>query len=504
MLLSKLLNGANYTSDNFKDVDIANIQTNSKLVGKGSVFITFDGKTHKGIEFIDDVISQGAVAVVVEKKYNYKNDKIIVLSVDNTKETAGIMLHNFYNNQLPQHILAITGTKGKTSTVDFIRQMITKLGKTCVSIGTLGLVCEDKNKCEKDGSLTNPELVDLYRMLNKSKVEIGADYCAIEASSQGLDSGRLAGIYPDVIGFSNFDIEHLIYHKTMENYFECKMQLFGKEHTTANTKVVLNADIDKYKEILEVCKKNNIKQENILTFGYSGDVKLLDITVNDNYEQLVSIEFKGQKYSFNTKLIGEFQVINLIMALCYVYQLNIEKDFGKLVKILEEMKQVNGRANVVANLKNGAMVMVDYAHTDNSLRCILNTVKEHIKKIGKGRAILLMGFGGERDKEKRPRMSKIAQDMADFFYLTNDNYRSEDPKQIRADAEAGLDKNKKNYINFDGSREEAIEYAISKLQPYDILILAGKGHEKYSMENGKTIYFCEEEIVKRYVEKNGL
>mgnify|MGYP004673183395 CR=1 FL=1 len=502
MLLSKLLKDLKYTSDNMKDVEISSVETDSRLVKQNSLFVAFDGKTHKGIEFLDDVISNGVVAVVIENKYEYKNDNVVVIKVENPHTFAGQLLQNYYEHELPAHMMAVTGTKGKTSTAEFVRQILDNLNIRSASIGTLGVNCKEKEHEIKQDCLTNQELVKFYSHLHNIKANMHMDYAITEASSQGLDSGRLGGLYPEIVGFTSFSQDHLNYHLTMEDYFRCKMLLFGEEHCTSNTKFVINGDMKETQKIYDICRKNNCKDENILTFGYNGKVKLEKIDTQLNY-QTVFFSFNGKKYSFKTHLLGEFQAMNLLCAFCFVYFLNVAS-IEDILKAMEKVKAAEGRMNLAAKLKNGASVYIDFAHTASSLECVLKTTNEHLKKVGSGRSIMLFGLGGERDATKRPIMGKVSQDLADFTIITNDNFRSEDPKQIRADIEAGMDKSKHNYINFDGTREEAIKYGIDMLQPNDILILAGKGQEKYTIEHGVQSYFNEFEIVENYIKEKNL
>lgn len=175
MLLSKLLKDLKYTSNNMKDVEISSIETDSRLVKQNSLFVAFDGKTHKGIEFLDDVISKGVVAVVIENKYEYKNDNVVVIKVDNPHTFAGQLLQNYYNHELPAHMMAVTGTKGKTSTAEFVRQILDNLNIRSASIGTLGVNCKEKEHEIKQDCLTNQELVKFYSHIHNIKANMHMD-----------------------------------------------------------------------------------------------------------------------------------------------------------------------------------------------------------------------------------------------------------------------------------------------------------------------------------------
>lgn len=494
MKLLKILEGLDYNAENFEDLEINSIQTDSRLVKTNDLFVAVDGKTNKGIDFVEKAINDGAIALVMDKKYNYENEKITVIKVENPIEFAANMLKNFYENKFPRHLMSITGTKGKTSTVEFIRQILEQMDYGVASIGTLGVNYKDKPKEIKDDFLTTRELVEFYDDLNFLKVEKGIDYVAFETTSQGLDTGRVAGLFPEVIGFTNFSQDHLNYHKTMEEYFNCKMKLF-KEHCTKNTKIVLNADIQEFEVIKNICKEKG-DEKNIITYGYNGDVKLSSINTYVDYQE-ATFEFNGKVYKFRTKLMGEFQIMNLLCAFSYVWSLDLVENPQLIVNTLENIESAEGRMNLAGITKSGASIYIDFAHTASSLECILKTTREHLNNVGSGRSIILFGLGGSKDASKRPIMGKIAQDLADVVIITNDNFRYEDPVKIRNEIIAGCDRpNDPNLYNFDGTREEAIKFAISILEKNDVLILAGKGHEKYAEENGKKIPFDEFEIVK--------
>ncbi len=496
MNLLKILEGLKYTAGNFKDIkniDINSIKTDSRLVKNKDIFVAIDGKTNKGIDFIENSIKNGATVLVIDKKYNYTNNNIIVLEVENPIEFTANMLKNFYENKFPKHLMSVTGTKGKTSTVEFIRQILDQLNYKAASIGTLGINYKDKPKEIKDDFLTTRELVEFYEDLYFLKTEKNIDYVAFETTSQGLDTGRVSGIFPEIIGFTNFSQDHLNYHKTMEEYFNCKMKLF-KEHCTKNTKIVLNADISEFETIKNICKEK-VDIKNIITYGYNGDVKLISIKTFTDYQE-ITFKFNEKMYNFKTNLMGEFQVMNLLCAFSYVYSLHLVENPQIIVDTLGNIKAAEGRMNLVAVTKNGASIYIDFAHTANSLECILKTTREHLSKLGSGRSIILFGLGGNKDATKRPIMGKIAQDLADIVIVTNDNFRNEDPAKIRKEIIAGCDRpNDPNLYNFNGTREEAIKFGISILEKNDILILAGKGHEKYAEENGKKIPFDEFKIV---------
>ena len=318
------------------------------------------------------------------------------------------------------------------------------------------------------------------------------DYGAMELTCQGMDQGRSEGVDVEIGVFNNITPEHLDYHKTMEEYFNKKMILF-KDILKDGSSVVLNADVPEFDKIKDICNK---KHHKILSYGFKGDLKIQKITPTLK-GQSVAFEYLDRNYTLNTPFIGKFQVMNLLATLCILIQLSIEKDINKLIKILENVKNAEGRMEYIASKKNGASIYIDFAHKPDALRQVLETMREHISYDKEARIVVLFGCGGDRDKTKRPVMGKIANDLADVVFITDDNVRTENPKTIRDEIMVGCP----NAFNI-GDRKIAIQKAIDFLQPKDILILAGKGHEKYTIIGKEILPFDEFEIVREYLKNN--
>lgn len=490
MLLSKLIE--NFKNEleisNFKDIEFNSIQSDSRLVKNNDIFFALDGRTRKGLDFVDKAIENGAKVIVCNKNENYKNDNLVIIKTNDTLKLLGKCLNIFYAEK-PKHIIGITGTSGKTSVAEFTRQAIQKLGIDSASIGTLGVNFENSHM--KEDTLTMRELVDLHEKLNYLKKVKNIDYVAMELTSQGMDQGRSEGVDVEIGVFNNITPEHLDYHKTMEEYFNKKMILF-KDILKDGSSVVLNADVPEFDKIKDICNK---KHHKILSYGFKGDLKIQKITPTLK-GQSVAFEYLDRNYTLNTPFIGKFQVMNLLATLCILIQLSIEKDINKLIKILENVKNAEGRMEYVASKKNGASIYIDYAHKPDALRQVLETMREHISHDKEARIVVLFGCGGDRDKTKRPVMGKIANDLADVVFITDDNVRTENPKTIRDEIMVGCP----NAFNI-GDRKIAIQKAIDFLQPKDILILAGKGHEKYTIIGKEILPFDEFEIVKNYLKQ---
>ena len=468
--------------ENFKDIEIEGIDRDSRNIKDNYIFCAIDGMNLKGITFIEPAIKNGAKVIVSES--NYKNENVIVMKTKekNIKEIYGKMLNQFYNN-LPEHIIGVTGTSGKTSVVEFIRQAIELLGHKSGSIGTLGI--KYKEEVIKSDTLTMKETADMYQKLYLLKNEKNVNYVSMEFTSQGLDQKRAVGIHPQIGIFTNITPEHLDYHKTMEEYFNKKM-LFFTEVLNKGSIAILNADIPEFEKIKKICEECNHK---IISYGYNGDIKIKKIE-NNLQGQKVFFEYLGKEYLLNTKFMGNFQVMNLLSAFGALVSLNIEKDIYKIIKCLENIKNAEGRMEFVGKKKNGAQIYIDFAHKSDALQKILEAMKDHMKNEKKGRLFVLFGCGGDRDKEKRPIMGEIANKLADVVFITDDNPRNENPDEIRNE----IFKTCPKAFNISG-REKAIKEAFNMLEENDVLILAGKGHEKYMIINKDKNPFDEKKIV---------
>lgn len=491
MLLSEIIENLDIKIDNFKDFDVKSIETDSRIRNKDSMFIAIDGNTNRGIDFVNQAKENGAKVVVISDRYNYVDDGVAVIKCEEPRDILAIILKRFYNNEFPEHILGITGTQGKTSVVEFIRQILSKLGYRCASIGTLGMKYDDQ--VEKNDSLTMMEIIDIYKKLNFLKVKQNIDFVAMEITSQGLDTRRFDGLKVEIAGVTNIcDHEHLDYHGNIENYFNSKMDLFRK-HCEDGATVILNPDTTFHDRIVDICETKRYK---IFTFGKSGsDIELISNRTEDGFQKF-SFRFLNRNFDVNTRLFGNFQVLNLLEAFAFVYNLKLDVPVEKVVKVLQDVESADGRMKFVGKTKSGGYIYIDYAHTPSSYEIVLGIIKEHLKELGSGRLISLFGLGGDRDRTKRPIMGQIAQKYSDIVIVTDDNPRTEDPSRIRDEVILGCNQNIKNVYNFSDGRREAIKFGISLLNKNDILILLGKGHENYQIIGQEKFPFCEEEVVK--------
>ena len=467
---------------NFKE--LANnhrIVEDSREVTPGDVFVAIKGHAYDGHNFIQDAISNGASAVLVDQRYytplpNLPRKVNIIISKDSKKDFSE-MLRSVY--KLPQNIVGITGTNGKTSTAYFYKQITELSGGKSASIGTLGVISsENADFFSKMETLTTPGLSQLYSLLNDIE-KCGVENVSMEVSSHGLDQGRVGGLTFNAAAFTSFSQDHLDYHGTMEKYFHAKMKLFS-EFLNPNSFAVINSDMEVTGRAVKECNKLGHK---VFTYGKEGEfIKIVSSEFNG---ERTNIEFilDGEKITKSLSIIGDFQVENIMCALTLAVCTGFDKD--KCLDSLEKISSVPGRMEIAA--KN---VIVDYAHTDDALRKAIESMKAIMKE---GRLIVVFGCGGDRDKSKRKLMGEVAQELADVAIVTDDNPRTEDPISIRAE----IMKYCKKGIEV-GGRREAIRKAIEMKGEKDFVLIAGKGHENYQILGAKKVHFDDVETAKEF------
>lgn len=469
--------------------DYKGITEDSRKVSDGFIFVAVKGVNFDGTSYIDDAIKKGVRAIVTHDWYDNKlPDNIILLKEKNPRFALSKLASAFYPKQ-PKNIAAVTGTNGKTSTVNFYRQIVDLVGKKSASIGTIGIIDSNNKSYETSGSMTTPDPVTLHQKIQELAVN-GIEYLALEASSHGLDQYRLDGVKITCAGFTNFTRDHLDYHKTMENYLDAKLRLFS-QLLGGDATAVINADIPEFTKIKELSEKRKIK---VISFGKNSDsIKLISIKPT-SYGQEIVINIDGKSYSLKLSLVGDFQVSNLLCALGLVIASGIKA--SDAIGVLEKVKNVPGRMERVADINSLIQVFVDYAHTPDGLEKALETLKLHTK----GKLYVVFGCGGNRDKGKRVEMGKIASNLADYVVITDDNPRNENPAEIRKEVMAGCGKNATEV----GGREEAINYTVAKLNKGDILLIAGKGHEKIQIIGEKSLSFDDVVVARKALERIGV
>ena len=442
------------------DVEIRDLTSDSRRIHNGSLFAAVPGSRTDGRTFVADAVKMGAVAVLAPTgTAKPASETLAWIEDENPRRLFSQMAARFYQTQ-PQNIAAVTGTNGKTSTVNFAYQIWNKLGLKGASLGTLGV---RSDKIATTASMTTPDPVTLHAHLADLAAG-GISHVALEASSHGLHQYRLDGVKIKAAGFTNLTRDHLDYHATMEDYRDAKLRLFG-EILQDDGIAVINADVPEAKDMIELCAKRKLR---CWTYGEKGsELKLLERTAVAQ-GQLLKLELMGRKCTFTLPLVGAFQAMNVLCAAGLAIALD-EKKIDDILDVLPRLEGVAGRLQLVPDHPKGAAVYVDYAHTPDALENILTALRPHTDK----RLVCLFGCGGDRDRGKRPVMGQIAARLADLVIVTDDNPRSEDPALIRTAIIEGAPGAQEI-----AGRRAAIQQAVALLEAGDILVIAGKGHEQ--------------------------
>ena len=464
------------------DIDINYLDSNSNNIKEGSLFVAIKGFSSDGHEYINTAIENGAKAIMVQEGVDMKvlkalPDDVTIIVAKDTRYALAIASCNFYGNPSRKFkLIGITGTKGKTTTTFMIKKILEKAGKKVGLIGTIATYIGDE-KLEKS-ERTTPESNKLQETFAKM-ADAGCDAVVMEVSSQSLKLNRVAGSYFDIGVFTNFSEDHISEkeHPDMEDYFNSKVKLFNMCKTA-----FINADdynVAKLPKIVKDCE--------FTTYGIDNFCSVLakDITITNSYVDFkVKLGVKNER--IKTGIPGRFSVYNSLAAICVTQKLGATVE--QIKEALEEVR-VPGRSELVDNKKD-LTIMIDYAHSPESIDSILHAVKSYTR----GKVIAVFGCGGDRDPGKRSIMGEISGRIADFTIITEDNPRTEDPAKIAKQIEEGIKKTNGKYtIIMD--RVEAIRYAINMADKKDLVILIGKGHETYQEINGVKYPFEERKIV---------
>ena len=467
------------------DVEINNLDSNSKNIKEGDMFVAIKGFSTDGHKYINNAIKAGAKVVMVEEGADLSSielpDDVTLIMAKDTREALAICSCNFYENPSKKFkLIGVTGTKGKTTTTFMIKEILEKAGHKVGLIGTIATYINGRMVSES--SRTTPESIELQKTFAQM-VEDGVEYVVMEVSSQSLKLHRVDGCAFDIVLFTNFSEDHISEkeHPNMQDYFESKLKLFKMCDNG-----IINVDD------IQVAKIPKLFPESkIMTYGIYNYCEVLakDITITNSYVDF-RVKISDRNERVKVDIPGRFSVYNALAAICVAKKLGIPSD--KVIEALAEIK-VPGRSEMVPNKKE-IPIMIDYAHSPESLQNILSAVKSYTR----GKVISVFGCGGDRDKTKRPIMGEISGRIADFTFITSDNPRTEKPEEIVNEIEAGIKKTKGNYkVVVD--RTEAIKEAIEMATKLDIIVLAGKGHEPYQEINGKKYPYDERIIVKEII-----
>jgi UDP-N-acetylmuramoyl-L-alanyl-D-glutamate--2,6-diaminopimelate ligase len=488
MRLADMLNGVPFLSLNGnKAQDIQGIAYSSKNVQPGFLFTALQGLKTNGHEFLEEALANGATAVLSNRK-RPDNFTQTWIQVSNTRETLALCSANFYSHPSQKmKVIGITGTKGKT-TITYLLEEILK--KSRLSPGVIGTISYRGPGMNVSAERTTPEAPDLQRILHEM-LEHGVTHCFMEVSSHALDLKRVYGIGFDIAVFVNLSGDHLDYHQTMEQYFEAKKKLFFLNHKKGIA--VVNGDDLWGKKLISQLPTGTI------TYGLEpgATVRGKDFTLDEKGIQ-VSVDYQDGQLSVSSPLLGKPNLYNILASVAVALSLNLP--ISGIKEGIASLEGIPGRFEKIEN-SLGLRILVDYAHTDDALKNLLETARELNPK----RTILVFGAGGDRDKTKRPRMGEVAGNLSDWSIITSDNPRSEDPMAIISDIEKGMKKTGTQDYQIIPDRREAIEQALSMGERGDTILVAGKGHEDYQIIKDKVSHFDDAEIIREILkEKDGI
>ncbi len=450
------------------------ITDHSSQAGPGIVFFALPSKQRGPEGFIDLALHKGVTAIVAPEAVVMKKQTIFshitFFGVKDIRLALAETAHLLFP-KTPDFMAGITGTNGKTSIANFTHQLWQSLGKKSISLGTLGL--KGMDYLPLSPTHTTPEPLDLYPLLDEAAGH-GITHCALEASSHGIHQRRLDGIKFNVGVFSNFSQDHLDYHLNLRTYWLAKVRLF-KELIAHQGTAISHINLPHPYDLAEACRKNSLTH---WTYGIDdGDVKVNKITCLPE-GQKVEATFLGQPLTFSFPLIGRFQLENLIASLLIVHASGVPLE--ELIPHTQNITPVEGRLEYVGTTPSGGSIYIDYAHTPGALETALKDLRAHTKKS----LFVVFGCGGDRDQSKRSQMGNIAHTLADHVIITDDNPRQENPDHIRNDILKGAP----DAHSIPG-RDEAISVAIDKLKEGDVLVIAGKGHERFQVVGTRSLPF---------------
>lgn len=481
MKLKDLLNDIPYeVMQGDENFEISSISWDSRKVTTGSLFICVKGRNVDRHEYALEAVKAGASALIIEHEVMDIPKHIPVIKVDDTRLTMAHIANIYYKNPSSKFkLIGITGTNGKTSISLFIYEMLRTLNKNTGLIGTIENLINDKKLKTEKLNPTTPDSIELQASFDEMLKE-EAEYVVMEVTSSALSQHRVAGCDFDIGVFSNLTQDHLEEHGTMENYKNAKMKLFNM-----CKKAVINSDDAVSKEIME---RSNAS---IVTYGIEIDSDFKATNIEYSFKGTeFDLDFQNSLYRVRTRLLGKFNVYNILasIAVCHGLGFTLEE----IIKAVSKVKSAAGRFEIVS-VPRDYLVVVDYAHSPDSLEKIIKSTKA----LTKNKVIVVFGCGGDRDRSKRPIMAEIAGSLANICILTSDNPRSENPMDIINDIEKGIKNTHCSYFKIE-NRREAIHKALTLAEKGDAIIIAGKGHETYQILKDRTIHFSDVEVVEDF------
>lgn len=461
--------------------EIKDFHFDSRNVGAGDMFVAIKGTQTDGHQFIDKVIQQGATAIVCETLPTSLHPEVTYVQVADSGYALAFIAANFYGNPASKLVLTgITGTNGKTSTATLLWRCFNQMGKKAGLISTISYCVGWE---EKHSTHTTPDPKQLHKTFAEM-VAAGCTHCFMEVSSHALVQNRTAGLDFNVALFTNITHDHLDYHGTFAAYIKAKKMLF--DGLSKSAVAIVNTDDKNGMVMVQNCKAT------VKKFAVK---KLADYhcKVLENTFEGLFLEIEGAQAWF--RLVGSFNAYNLLGVYAVMRELGIDQALA--LQVLSAQPGVNGRFEAIFHPEKQVTAIVDYAHTPDALENVLSTITDINQT--RGRILTVVGCGGNRDKAKRPKMAKIAVEMSDYVILTSDNPRNEKPAEILADMQAGVPIEMRRKAMQIENRKEAIGVAVRMANPYDIILVAGKGHETYQEIEGVKHPFDDKEIVNEYL-----
>jgi UDP-N-acetylmuramoyl-L-alanyl-D-glutamate--2,6-diaminopimelate ligase len=466
-------------------LEITDVQVDSRKITKGSLFIAVKGVAVDGHQFIQSAIESGAVAVVCDQLPSITNEEVVYVQVESSAVATGYIAHNFFEGPSEKmKVVGVTGTNGKTTVATLLYKLFTSLGYQC---GLLSTVENRVGNKIVSATHTTPDAISL-NVLFKEMVDEGCSYVFMEASSHAIHQHRITGLQFAGGIFTNITHDHLDYHKTFDEYIRVKKSFFDNLSSAAFA--ISNADDKRGMVMLQNTNAKKYYYSLKTVADFKG--KILD-------NSLTGLVMTVNEQEVHFRLIGEFNAYNLLAV--YGAAVCLNQDKQEVLRWLSMLTGAEGRFDYMVSPTEKIIAIVDYAHTPDALLNVLATIKK-LKK-GFEKIITVAGCGGDRDKTKRPVMGEVACEHSDIVIFTSDNPRSEDPAQIIKDMEAGVSTAaKRKYISI-VDRKEAIKTAISLAGKEDIVLIAGKGHEKYQEIKGVRNHFDDKEVVREMFEVLG-
>ena len=482
MLLSELLKDIPHELiQGSEKAEISGLSLNSRQVKPGFVFVAKKGAVADGLVYISDAVERGAEVIFVSEPPKLVPSSITVVKISEDIETLSLLAHRFYG-QPKCKLVGITGTNGKTTSAYVVRNFLSAMGLTVGLIGTISYEIKD---LKKPASRTTPDVFELYSLLSIMD-KAGADAAVMEVSSHAAVQKRIGNLLFDALVFTNLTQDHLDYHHSMEEYYSAKRRFF--DHCKSDATCFVMTDDEWGARLAGELKAEGKKVVTMTTLEKEADIRAKDIVVmRDGSEFTLEGVFQAP-HRLKINYLGRHNVANVMGALAVARSFGMPEE--TMLEMCPALPPVPGRLEFMPN-KLGLVIVIDYAHTDDAMRNVMRCLRE----ITENRLWIVFGCGGDRDRTKRPRMGRAAEEMADMVVITTDNPRTEDPESIVADIKEGMSGSNYQVIL---DRKQAIEYAIKEARSGDVVLIAGKGHETYQ-EINRVFYDCDERTITKEI-----